>query len=94
MWTPPWRSRPTLVARLHPLVDGTDAPEGTYPYQVSVRQQATDGWHPRCGGSVIGDRWILTTTTTTRSPGRYTLADPDGRTIVLTVAEPSTKPAG
>ncbi|GHB09785.1 serine protease [Streptomyces termitum] len=42
------------------VVGGTDAPEGAYPYQVSVQQQATDGWYPRCGGSIIGDRWVLT----------------------------------
>ncbi|XP_022911899.1 chymotrypsin-2-like [Onthophagus taurus] len=38
------------------VVNGTDATDGKYPYAVSVRYF---GYH-ECGGSIIGDRWILT----------------------------------
>ncbi|KAF5272708.1 hypothetical protein FQA39_LY07735 [Lamprigera yunnana] len=38
------------------IVGGTDAEEGAYPYQASLRRK---GRH-FCGGSVIGDQWILT----------------------------------
>ncbi|XP_017873130.1 PREDICTED: chymotrypsin-1 [Drosophila arizonae] len=39
------------------IVGGTDAPEGWAPYQVSIMN--TFGEHV-CGGSIIGQHWILT----------------------------------
>lgn len=38
------------------IVGGTDAPEGAYPYQVSLQY----GGSHICGGSIIGTEWILT----------------------------------
>ncbi|KAK4872912.1 hypothetical protein RN001_014941 [Aquatica leii] len=38
------------------VVGGSDAPEGAFPYQASLRKK---GKHS-CGGSLIGDQWILT----------------------------------
>ncbi|MGV9314557.1 serine protease [Streptomyces sp. NPDC003691] len=42
------------------VVGGTDAPPGAYPYQVSVQFQNSSGWRHACGGSIIGERWVLT----------------------------------
>ncbi|MET9399397.1 serine protease [Kitasatospora sp. NPDC002965] len=42
------------------VVGGTDAPAGAYPYQVSLHYQASGGWYHICGGSVIGQQWVLT----------------------------------
>ncbi|MFD4375154.1 S1 family serine peptidase [Streptomyces sp. NPDC059202] len=42
------------------VVGGTDAPAGAYPYQVSLQKQGLNGWSHACGGSVIGERWVLT----------------------------------
>uniref|UniRef100_A0A903Z006 trypsin n=1 Tax=Anopheles minimus TaxID=112268 RepID=A0A903Z006_9DIPT len=39
-----------------PIIGGTDAAEGAAPYQVSLQLK---GYHI-CGGSIVGDRWILT----------------------------------
>ena len=39
------------------IVGGSSAPAGAYPHQVSV--QDSRGSHV-CGGSLIGDRWVLT----------------------------------
>ena len=41
------------------VVDGTPAPEGKYPYQVRL-YDSLDDEKGSCGGSIIGDRWILT----------------------------------
>ncbi|KAJ8684312.1 hypothetical protein QAD02_020104 [Eretmocerus hayati] len=38
------------------VVGGSDAPDGKYPYQVSLRS----GDFHFCGGSIINKRWILT----------------------------------
>ncbi|KAL7305965.1 hypothetical protein TKK_0001436 [Trichogramma kaykai] len=38
------------------IVDGKEAPEGAFPYMVSLRKDLKH----RCGGSIIADRWILT----------------------------------
>ncbi|KAL7288898.1 hypothetical protein TKK_0016868 [Trichogramma kaykai] len=37
------------------VVGGSDAPDGKYPYQVSLRSPSHF-----CGGSILNDRWILT----------------------------------
>lgn len=37
------------------IVGGTDAEDGAWPWQVSVRQ---DGKHI-CGGSLINEQWVL-----------------------------------
>ncbi|MFB6830702.1 serine protease [Streptomyces hydrogenans] len=43
------------------VVGGTVASAGAYPYQVELwKRTSTGDWHPFCGGSIIGDRWILT----------------------------------
>ncbi|MFF3014724.1 serine protease [Streptomyces sp. NPDC057939] len=42
------------------VVGGTDAPAGAYPYQVSLQKQNAGAWHHSCGGSVIGEWWVLT----------------------------------
>ncbi|MCZ0983311.1 serine protease [Streptomyces diastatochromogenes] len=42
------------------VVGGTDAPAGAYPYQAALLTQGSTGWRQACGGSIIGDRWILT----------------------------------
>lgn len=38
------------------IIGGKDAPDGKYPYMVSLRD--ADGYF--CGGSIINNRWILT----------------------------------
>lgn len=40
------------------IFGGTEASEGAYPYQVSLRL-LPDNAH-NCGGSIIASRWILT----------------------------------
>ena len=40
------------------IVGGREAPNGKYPYQVSLRD-ADYGDHV-CGGTIIYERWILT----------------------------------
>ncbi|MFE5884360.1 serine protease [Streptomyces hydrogenans] len=42
------------------VVGGTDATAGAYPYQAALMKQGPAGWQQICGGSIIGDRWILT----------------------------------
>src|SRR5688572_14388846 len=39
------------------IVGGSNAPAGLYPHQVSI--QTPGGFH-FCGGSLIGDQWVLT----------------------------------
>uniref|UniRef100_A0A182YLC0 trypsin n=1 Tax=Anopheles stephensi TaxID=30069 RepID=A0A182YLC0_ANOST len=43
-----------------PIFGGTEAKEGAAPYQVSLQITFTDSHKHFCGGSIIGDRWILT----------------------------------
>uniref|UniRef100_A0A6I8RH61 Serine protease 36 n=1 Tax=Xenopus tropicalis TaxID=8364 RepID=A0A6I8RH61_XENTR len=50
---PPSCGSPLVSSR---IVGGTDAREGAWPWQVSLRYR---GFHI-CGGSVIGTQWILT----------------------------------
>uniref|UniRef100_A0ABD2XUF6 chymotrypsin n=1 Tax=Trichogramma kaykai TaxID=54128 RepID=A0ABD2XUF6_9HYME len=38
------------------VIGGQDAPDGKYPYQVSLRR----GTFHSCGGSIINKRWVLT----------------------------------
>ena len=40
------------------IVGGRQAPDGQYPYQVSIRYSDTD--NHKCGGSIIDKKWILT----------------------------------
>ncbi|CAG4926767.1 unnamed protein product [Colias eurytheme] len=52
----------TLEASKEPqakIVGGDKAPEGAYPYQVSLRRNDTKEFHA-CGGSIIRPTWILT----------------------------------
>ncbi|MFB9605655.1 serine protease [Streptomyces roseofulvus] len=42
------------------VVGGTSAPAGAYPYMVSIQQQTSGVWSHLCGGSIIGQRWVLT----------------------------------
>lgn len=37
------------------VVGGDDAPDGKYPYQVSLQKLSHF-----CGGSILNERWILT----------------------------------
>ncbi|EDS35876.1 cationic trypsin [Culex quinquefasciatus] len=46
-----------LPGRAGRVVGGSDAAEGQFPYQVSLRSAA--GAH-FCGGSIVNSRWILT----------------------------------
>ncbi|GJQ80479.1 hypothetical protein Trydic_g12375 [Trypoxylus dichotomus] len=39
------------------IYGGTDAPDGAYPFMVSLR---TSQNRPFCGGSIITERWVLT----------------------------------
>ncbi|XP_014206306.1 chymotrypsin-2-like [Copidosoma floridanum] len=46
-----------LTVNAYPrIVGGGDAPDGKYPYQVSLRAPSSHS----CGGSIINKRWILT----------------------------------
>ncbi|XP_031783595.1 chymotrypsin-2 [Nasonia vitripennis] len=46
-----------LTAHAAPrIVGGSDAPDGKYPYQVSLRAPSSH----LCGGSILNKRWILT----------------------------------
>ncbi|XP_001605658.3 chymotrypsin-2 [Nasonia vitripennis] len=49
----------SIIVSIHGLrtriYGGSDAPEGRYPYQVSLRRP----FH-FCGGSIVNERWILT----------------------------------
>lgn len=38
------------------VVGGEDAAKGQFPYQISLRMQNSH----ICGGSIIGEKWILT----------------------------------
>ena len=38
------------------IVNGARAPTGAFPYQISLRQN----YRHICGGSIIGNKWILT----------------------------------
>ncbi|WP_435190569.1 S1 family serine peptidase [Streptomyces sp. bgisy126] len=42
------------------VVGGTDSAAGAYPYQVSLQVPSGASWRHNCGGSVIGERWVLT----------------------------------
>ncbi|GGZ99881.1 serine protease [Streptomyces subrutilus] len=42
------------------VVGGTDAPAGAYPYQVSLQVQSSGRWNHTCGGSIVGQQWVLT----------------------------------
>ncbi|MEU5216789.1 serine protease [Streptomyces sp. NPDC020807] len=50
----------TTAAPAAAVVGGTDAPAGAYPYVVSLQMQSRNGWYPGCGGSIIGQQWVLT----------------------------------
>ncbi len=41
------------------IVGGSVAPEGKFPWQVRLYSSATDD-KGRCGGTIIGDQWVLT----------------------------------
>lgn len=45
------------------ILGGTDAVKGQFPHHVQVRFIDTDPepYRPRCGGSIIGGRFVLTT---------------------------------
>lgn len=69
------------------VVGGTDAPAGAYPYQVELwKRTSTGDWHPSCGGSIIGDRWILTAAHCAEA----TTAD----RMIVTVGSNTLDPAG
>ena len=40
------------------IFEGREAPDGKYPYQVSIRYTRSNVHF--CGGSIIRERWILT----------------------------------
>uniref|UniRef100_A0A1Q3FHD4 Putative trypsin-like serine protease n=1 Tax=Culex tarsalis TaxID=7177 RepID=A0A1Q3FHD4_CULTA len=46
-----------LPGRSARIVGGSDAAEGQFPYQVSLRSAAGSHF---CGGSIVNSRWILT----------------------------------
>jgi len=39
---------------------GVDAVKHSWPWQCYIQIDKGNGYTKRCGGSVIGDRWILT----------------------------------
>ncbi|CAK1550807.1 unnamed protein product [Leptosia nina] len=41
------------------IVGGSEAVDGEFPHQVSLRQKYSKGWHHFCGGSILSARWIL-----------------------------------
>ncbi|XP_014215792.1 chymotrypsin-2-like [Copidosoma floridanum] len=49
----------TTASRAAPrIMGGTDAPDGKYPYQVSLRDPQS--MQHFCGGSILNKRWVLT----------------------------------
>src|SRR5262245_6006440 len=42
------------------IVGGVEAPEGAWPWQVSIHVRgANDGYVAICGGTLIDERWII-----------------------------------
>ena len=42
------------------IVGGTDAPFGSWPWQLSLEQRLGSVWSHRCGASLLSDRYALT----------------------------------
>ncbi|XP_043855988.1 tryptase beta-2-like [Dromiciops gliroides] len=42
------------------IVGGSDAQEGEWPWQISLRTNLSNSWKHLCGGSLIHPSWILT----------------------------------
>ncbi|XP_018403934.1 PREDICTED: chymotrypsin-2-like [Cyphomyrmex costatus] len=48
----------TAYAFIYEVVGGIDAPDGKYPYQVSLKDAVT-GKH-FCGGAIVSQKYVIT----------------------------------
>jgi len=57
------------------IVNGTDAPPCTWPWQVGLYEPG--GERPFCGGSLVDDDWVVTATHCVRGDGPYDIVGGD-----------------
>ncbi|KAJ1678958.1 Transmembrane protease serine 12 [Spiromyces aspiralis] len=49
-----------LVVNQRPVVGGTDAPKGDFPFAALIRTEVQKGQHAYCGGTIISREWVVT----------------------------------
>lgn len=60
IWLGSGEANPYQNFALSRIKKGQDAAEGQFPYQVLILIAKKNGDHTFCGGSIIGNEWILT----------------------------------
>merc|ERR1711874_100956 len=59
--TPPSSCNCSIAQRATRIVNGVETEVNEYPWQVGLTYRGLQGWfRPRCGGSLINDRYVLT----------------------------------